>query len=44
LDELRIVATDVVSDEFYGQLVPEADAPVSRDYYDSSVEWGHTIR
>jgi Tol biopolymer transport system component len=40
----RIVATDVVTGEFYGQLIPEAEAPVSPDYGDASVEWGHTIR
>ena len=42
--EQRIVATDVVSGEFYGQLIPEAAAPASPDYGEGSVEWGHTIR
>jgi dipeptidyl aminopeptidase/acylaminoacyl peptidase len=40
----RIVATNVVTGEFHGQLVPEAEAPARRDYWDSSVEWAHTIR
>ena len=42
--ERRIVATDVVTGEFYGQLIPEAEGPAGPDYFDSSVEWGHTIR
>jgi Tol biopolymer transport system component len=41
---LRIAATNVVTGESYGQLIPEAQAPASPDYYDSSAEWGHTVR
>ena len=41
---LRIAATNVVTGESYGQLIPEAHLPASPDYYDSSAEWGHTIR
>ena len=39
---LRIAATNVVTGEPYGQLIPEV--PANSDYYDSSAEWGHTIR
>jgi Tol biopolymer transport system component len=39
---LRIAATNVVTGEPYGQLIPEV--PANPDYYDSSAEWGHTIR
>jgi Tol biopolymer transport system component len=41
---LRITATNVVTGEYYGRLIPEAQAPPNPDYYDSDAEWGHTIR
>jgi TolB protein len=42
--EKRIAATNVVTGEFYGQLIPEVEAPADPDYWDTSVEWAHTIR
>jgi Tol biopolymer transport system component len=40
----RIVATNVVTGEFYGQLIPELEGPANPDYGDGSVRWAHTIR
>ena len=44
VDHSRIVATNVVTGEYYGQLIPEVEAPANPDYGDASVEWAHTIR
>jgi hypothetical protein len=42
--ESRIIATNVVTGEFYGQLIPQLEAPANPDYGDGSVTWAHTIR
>jgi hypothetical protein len=42
-DYTRVVATNVVTGEYYGQLIPEAEAPAN-NYSDWDVEWAHTFR
>jgi hypothetical protein len=32
-----------VTGEFYGQLIPEAETPAVPNYWDTEVEWSHTI-
>jgi Tol biopolymer transport system component len=43
LFEQRIAATNLVTGEFYGQLIPEAETPAVPNYWDTEVEWSHTI-
>jgi Tol biopolymer transport system component len=41
--EQRIVGTNIVTGEFHGPLIPEAEGPADPNYWDTQVDWSHTI-